>query len=114
MYSEPWARFTKFMMPKTSVSPAASRNSRTPSCRPFSACVTSSPVSTRRYRLGPPGGQGRPGGWPARPSFHLALLVVRVGAVRERRGDGLQVHAALLVLVRLEDMQVVDREVVVA
>jgi hypothetical protein len=31
MYSEPCARFTKFMIPNTSVSPAASRNSRMPS-----------------------------------------------------------------------------------
>ena len=37
MYSDPCARFTKFMIPNTSVSPAASRNSRMPSCRPFSA-----------------------------------------------------------------------------
>src|SRR5690606_7621054 len=37
MYIEPCARLTKFMMPKTSVRPAAMRNSRTPSCRPLSA-----------------------------------------------------------------------------
>src|SRR5690554_3671769 len=37
MYIEPCARLTKFMMPKTSVRPAAMRNSNTPSCRPLSA-----------------------------------------------------------------------------
>src|SRR5690554_6139914 len=37
MYIEPCARLTKFMMPKTSVRPAAMRNSRTPSCKPLSA-----------------------------------------------------------------------------
>src|SRR5690606_38811326 len=39
MYMEPWARFTKFMMPNTSVSPAAMRNRRTPNCRPLSAWI---------------------------------------------------------------------------
>src|SRR5882672_12137416 len=38
MYSEPCARLTKSMMPNTSVSPAASRNSSRPNCRPFSDC----------------------------------------------------------------------------
>src|SRR3546814_11220519 len=35
MYSEPCARLTKFMMPNTSVRPAAIRNSKIPNCRPF-------------------------------------------------------------------------------
>src|SRR5688572_10972942 len=38
MYSEPCARLIMSMMPNTSVRPAASRNSISPNCRPFSDC----------------------------------------------------------------------------
>ena len=44
MYSDPCARFTTFMMPNTSVSPADSRNSSTPSCSPLSSWVKNRPV----------------------------------------------------------------------
>src|SRR5690554_1941506 len=44
MYSEPCVRFTKLMMPKTSVSPAASRNNSTPYCTPLSNCDKTSVV----------------------------------------------------------------------
>src|SRR5690606_507306 len=37
MYSEPCVRFTKLMMPNTSVSPAASKNNSTPYCTPLSS-----------------------------------------------------------------------------
>ena len=40
MYSDPCARLIMSMTPKTSVSPAASRNSMKPSCRPLSVCST--------------------------------------------------------------------------
>src|SRR6185503_3262119 len=48
MYSEPCARFTMFMMPNTSVSPAAIRNSITPYCRPFSSCSKTRAKLTER------------------------------------------------------------------
>src|SRR5713226_3264918 len=48
MYSEPWARFTRSMMPNTSVSPAASRNSSSPNCSPFRHCSTKSSIGSRR------------------------------------------------------------------
>ena len=38
MYSDPCARLIMSMMPNTSVRPAASRNSISPNCRPFSDC----------------------------------------------------------------------------
>src|SRR5438067_8610323 len=38
MYSEPCARLIMSMMPNTSVSPAASRNSISPNCTPFRDC----------------------------------------------------------------------------
>src|SRR5262245_41095437 len=39
MYWTPCARLMKSMTPKTSVSPAAIRNSSTPNCSPFSNCT---------------------------------------------------------------------------
>src|SRR5258708_18046558 len=42
MESEPCARVTKSMMPNTSATPAASRNSRRPNCNPFRNCSTTS------------------------------------------------------------------------
>ena len=38
MYSDPCARFIMSITPNTSVSPAASRNSISPNCRPLSNC----------------------------------------------------------------------------
>src|SRR6185295_9589701 len=53
MYSEPCARFTMFMMPNTSVRPAAIRNSITPYCRPFSSCSKRRGKFTRGEPCGP-------------------------------------------------------------
>src|ERR1700716_678060 len=44
MYCTPWARLMKSMTPNTSVSPAATRNSRTPSCSPLKHWTTNSDV----------------------------------------------------------------------
>src|SRR6185312_15200878 len=41
---EPCARLTRSMMPKTSVSPAASKNSSKPNCRPLRHCSMNSVI----------------------------------------------------------------------
>src|SRR3954463_6980425 len=40
MYCTPCARLIRSITPNTKVSPAAIRNSSTPSCRPFKACTS--------------------------------------------------------------------------
>src|SRR5512144_1386249 len=109
------------MMPKTSVSPAAIRNSITPSCSPLSACS-----ATRMRFIGKKEGarrapirnRPRPSGRGSCPlcySLHLAVLAVGILIVGEnglldlhhriragrRAGDG------------LEQVEILDREVVV-
>src|SRR5881396_682992 len=120
MYSEPCARLTRFMMPNTSVSPAAMRNSITPNCRPFSSC------SKRRARVKKNGDRPRLffytslGGknkWGLSPFFtfsplHLAVLVVRVLVVLE---DGLldaHFDVAARGLLGAQQVEVLDRMVV--
>src|SRR6476620_101731 len=73
------------MMPSTSVSPAASRNSIRPSCSPFRSC------SAARVAL--------------TASLHRAFAHVRIGVVPEHRAHGLVGDAALRIL--LDDAQVV-------
>src|SRR6185369_2037791 len=112
MYSEPCARFTMFMMPSTSVSPAAIRNSITPYCSPFRSCSKTSPqVMAQKIRA------------PARPysrnlsknlPFHLAVLVVGVLVLLERLLHDLHRHAVLVRrLDRLQQVEVLDRVLVV-
>src|SRR5215472_6330599 len=82
------------MMPKTSVSPAAIRNSITPSCSPFSAC------SRTRRRFTP-------------PLFHPAFLVVRIPVVGENRL--LDLHHGVLARrsgYGLQQVEILNREVV--
>src|SRR6266850_1468296 len=98
MYSEPWARLTRFMMPKTSVSPAAIRKSITPYWSPLSVCSSTSAAVM--------------GGGARRLPLHGALGGIRVLVVLE---DGLlDLHRELAVgrLDRLEQVEVLDREVV--
>src|SRR5262245_4740733 len=112
MYSEPCARFTMFMMPSTSVSPAAIRNSMTPYCRPFSNCSKTSPqLMAQKIRA------------PARPysedvlrnlPFHLAVLVVGVLVLLERLLQDPHGDAVLVVrLHRLQQVEILDRVLVV-
>src|SRR5258706_4266739 len=76
------------MMPNTSVSPAASRNSINPNCRPFRAC------STKRI------------GVRARSSLlHRAVFGPEVAETLDHRGNFLVDQAALAVLG--DDAQVV-------
>src|SRR5262245_41548373 len=101
MYREPCARLTRFMMPKTSVSPAAMRKSMTPNCRPLSVC------SRTRAQL--TAGRAPP---PPRLPLHRALGGVGVLVARE---DGLlDLHRELAVrhLHGLEQVEVLDREVI--
>src|SRR5262245_60092060 len=96
MYREPCARLTRFMMPNTSVRPAASRNSMTPNCRPLRTCSTTrSPVNVA----------------PRLP-LHRALLVVRVLVILEDGLLDLHLHLAARSLHRLQQVEVLDRRVV--
>src|SRR5262245_24350229 len=81
------------MMPKTSVSPAASRNSINPSWRPFSSCSASME-------------QGKV------PLVHLALGSVDVLEVAEHLADRLVGDATAGIPVDLAKVIVLDREVV--
>src|SRR2546426_4087768 len=95
MYSEPCARLTRFMMPNTSVSPAAIRNSITPNCRPFSSCSKRRAMKNgdrpHLFCYTSLGGGKKRGLFPFTISIHplplhLSVLVVRVLVVLE---DGL-------------------------
>src|ERR1700674_152123 len=100
MYWTPWARLMKSITPKTSVSPAAIRNSRTPSCRPLRIW------SRRRaadISLAP-----RPG----TSSFHRAILDVRVGIVLEHLLDDLGLELAVGAFGDLDQVEVLDRIVI--
>src|SRR5881394_1552661 len=109
MYSEPCARFTRSMMPKVSVSPAASRNISRPSCTPFSTWIS-------RYSIAPSNETGAltRSRSPSCPcgSLHRALFVVGILGGGHRGGDRLDRHGALRVLHRLLDVEVLDRELV--
>src|SRR5919197_5313084 len=111
MKSDPCARLTRFMMPKTSVSPAAMRNSITPNCRPLRPCSTTS----RRVMNDEKGGANgsRPPG-PVRASslpLHRTLLVVGVPVVL--KDLLLDLHGELAVgrLHGLGQIEVLNREV---
>src|ERR1043165_1445664 len=108
MYSEPCARLTMFMMPSTSVSPAAIRNSITPYCRPFSSCSKTSAKVIKKGRC-------RALSRSRAPSpLHLAVLVVGVLVLLERLLHDVHGDAVLVVgLDRLQQVEVLDRVLVV-
>src|SRR5690242_18312574 len=85
----------RFMMPNTSVSPAAIRNSITPNCRPLRHCSRTSSPLTRA---------------PALP-LHRTVLVVGVLVVLEDGLLDLHLHLARA-LHRLQQVEVLDRVVV--
>src|SRR5215813_12543438 len=104
MYNEPCARLTKFMMPKTSVSPAASRKSSTPYWNPFNAWMMKRVglMAGRRSRARP---------WSvARTSLHLTFGLIGIDGVGHRDRNGL-VRIAVLVAVldHLEHVEILDR-----
>src|SRR5258706_1202439 len=99
------------MMPNTSVRPAASRNSITPSCSPLSVC------STMRMKFMNKKGARRAPFWtPAPLPLHLAVFGVRVLVVGEHRL--LDFHHLVRRWRRdrdrLQQVEVLDRVVVVA
>src|ERR1044071_6859715 len=107
MYSEPCARLTTFMMPSTSVSPAAMRNSVTPNCRPFSNCSKTSPKVIKKGALRAP---LLFTSW--QPSLHLAVLEVRVLVLLEDRLLDAHLDVAARQLLGLQQVEVLDRVVV--
>src|SRR5687768_480481 len=98
MYSEPCARLIMSMMPNTSVSPAASRNSIKPNCTPFRVC------SRNRVALTAP-----PRGW----LFQLAVLGPEVLVAGQHGADLLVDDAALIVLCYHAHIVVLDGSAVV-
>src|SRR5256886_11148198 len=121
MKSEPWARLTRFMMPKTRVSPAAIRNSMTPYCSPFSPCSSTSSTSRSRASAVRPGRRkkaaraapaplARRSGW--RLPLHPAVLGVGVLVVLEDRLLDLHRELALGRPHSFQEVEVLDREVV--
>src|SRR5919201_3956683 len=96
MYSEPCARLTRFMMPKTSVRPAAIRNSMTPNCSPLRHC------STTRSQLN----------GPVRLRLHRTLVIVGILVVLEDRLLDLHLDLAAGALHGSEQVEVLDRGMV--
>src|SRR5437868_14233379 len=105
-----------FMMPSTSVSPAAMRNSITPYCRPFSNCSKTSDqvMAWAAARIKKKGASAPFLSTRLRSSpFHLAFLVVGVLVLLERLLHDLHRHAVLVVrLHRLQQVEVLDRVLV--
>src|SRR5947209_2713109 len=121
MKSEPWARLTRFMMPKTRVSPAAIRNSMMPYCSPFSPCSSTSSTSRSRASAVRPGRRKK--GARAAPAplarrsasrlpLHPAVLGVGVLVALEDRLLDLHGELALGRPHGFQKVEVLDREVV--
>src|SRR5882757_5406694 len=104
MNNEPWVRLIMFMMPNTSVSPAAIRNSWTPSCRPLSDCSINSaaPITSS--------------GWPCFQGsvrgLHDTLPDIGVGLIRLDQFKLLHHRASLGVLDDLGEIRILDRMMV--
>src|SRR6185295_15209597 len=101
-----------FMMPSTSVSPAAIRNSMTPYCRPFSICSKTRPqvMAKNKGARAPLLKECVLRSLP----LHLAILVVGVLVLLERLLQDLHGDAVLVVrLYRLQQVEVLDRVLVV-
>src|ERR1019366_2805121 len=104
------------MMPNTSVNPAASRNSSRPNCNPFRNCSTTSSMDTlhraerktaaareRRRRMG-----------PEPRSLHRAFVVEAILIILDDGGDGLERELAVGVLHHVLQIEVLDRDVIIA
>src|SRR5690606_10027392 len=122
------------MTPKISVSPAAMRNSITPSCSPLSICSMKSAICTRRTQASgvariiraraswcaprrsmtvtnlPPLHEGEAGAF-MRGLFQRALLGIGIAMVGKGRGDDL-VGQHVAFLHHLTDIDVLDRVIV--
>src|SRR5262245_5615718 len=102
------------MMPKTSVNPAASRNSSRPNCRPFRHCSMKSVMMRRApgKRTAAARTRYRRVGSPSR-SLHRALVVKAILIVLDDGGDGLECVIAFLIFDRLLQIEILDREVII-
>src|SRR6188768_3307253 len=100
MYWTPWARLMKSITPNTSVSPAAIRNSSTPSCSPFRVWTTRRVVLMVRTALLSPA------------SVHRALVGIGVAVMREHGRDPAGDDLAVVALHHLGQVEVLHREVV--
>src|SRR5476649_2132670 len=108
------------MMPNTSVSPAASRNSSRPNCNPFRHCSMKSVMARCSQRV-TACQQANGGSADAPPpsclvagSLHRALVVEVILAVLDDGGDGLEHELTLGVLHHVLQIEVLNRNVVVA
>src|SRR5262249_51542119 len=127
MYWTPCARLMRSITPNTSVSPAAIRNSSTPSCSPLRIC-TKSKEDIRISHHDPVAVIARPRAhrWWARPlrlrcaalahptSFHRTVFRVGVLVIREHLLGDLGLELAVLALGRLDQIEVLDRIVIIA
>src|SRR3954468_7083487 len=115
MYSEPCARLTKSMMPNTSVKPAASRNSSSPNCSPFRNCSTISSISPTTAPQENSGSARAPPLLNESPrSLHLAFVVEAILVVLDNSGNGFQRKLAIGVLHHVLQIEVLDRDMVLA
>src|SRR6266702_6424374 len=114
MSNEPCARFTRFMMPKTSVRPAAIKNSITPSCSPLRVCSRTRTIFMRKAKGARSARAPIVAEGPLPLPPHPALLDVGVPVVGEHRL--LDLHHRIVTRRRprnrLEQVEVLDREVV--
>src|SRR3954463_15857098 len=98
MYSDPCARLMKFMMPHTSVRPAAIRKSISPSWVALSACSSRMPAL-----IAGPGCQA-----PAGSLLHGALCRIRVPMLGKDLLAGAKPHLAVRVLGHRRDVVILD------
>src|SRR5258708_1811824 len=106
------------MMPKVSVRPAASRNISRPSCTPFSIWSSrysiGSRFQTKRERVAALPFPVGPRAKIVVASLHRAFFSERIHRILYGRGDRLDRHHAAGILDRFLDVEILDREVVVA
>src|SRR5690242_18620096 len=108
------------MIPKISVSPAASRNSNSPNCRPFRHCSRRRSIAL--YYVVPAKAGTHAPGWDYGPPhsrfprspFHRAAVVEAVLVVLDDGGDGLERQISLGVLHDVLEIEILDRELIVA
>src|SRR5215475_9206160 len=114
MHRTPCARSMKSITPNTSVSPAAIRNSSTPSCRPLSVWTMRRVVLMARTpscARSPDGAKCNPG-YKDASSLHPTILHVRVGVVREHLLGDLGLVLAVGALRHLDQVEILNRIVV--
>src|SRR4051795_1372332 len=133
MYSEPCARLTKSMMPNTSVSPAASRNSSRPNCNPFKNCSTTTSMDLYRAETKQRQRERAAAYFIGHMTFsqtahiiwqimrrqkptllHRALVVEAVLVVLDDGGHRFQRELALGILDHVLEVEILHRDVVVA